>query len=240
MQQDFLKITLIVNFLIIAFFLFFNIHSTYAEMSSTNYSVPIDELGEAGGTSTSTNYKIEHNFGEVITGSMLSTNYKINSGYIQSDLPILIFTVSASSVNFGVLTTGAVSTDTINLTTSTNAVSGYSVKAYDNTSPGIANGMIDGVKKIADATTPGNFIANPSAGTEHYGLTVTGTHANAGYSGGTKINSLDNTTWVDLGSYSSFISDDILAVEYRASISDTTPATNNYEATTTYICTGNY
>lgn len=212
----------------------------HAAMNSDNYKVPIDVLGQTGGESSSANYKIQHNLGETITGSSSSVSYKLNSGYIQYDKPVLIFSISDSSVNFGTLSTSSVSTGNITLTISTSSLWGYSVRAYDDTSSGIANGLVDGTKKIADATTPNVYVSIPSAGTEHYGIVVTGTHAASGYAAGTKINSLDNTTWVDIGSSSDFISGDTLTVQYRASISNLSPAGANYQAVTTFICTGNF
>lgn len=212
----------------------------FAAMNSDNYNVPIDILGEAGGTSTSSNYKIQHNLGEVITGSMTSTSYKLNSGYIQSDKPVLIFSMSESSIDFGTLSSGSVSTGNTILTISTSSLWGYSVQAYDNTPAGIANGLVDGSKEIVDATTPNVYIALPSAGTEHYGIVVTGTHVASGYVTGTKINSLDNTTWGEIGSHNSFIADDTLTVQYRASITQLSPAGANFQAVTTFIVTGNF
>jgi len=92
-------------------------------MDSTNYSIPKDVTSQTGGSSASASYKILHNVGEQITGQISSTTYKIDQGFIHSDLDVLLFTISASAINFGVLTTSSVSTDSITLTTSTSAVS---------------------------------------------------------------------------------------------------------------------
>lgn len=228
---------------IFIFFVIFNlfilpIHSL--AMSSTNYQINIDEFNESGGSSSSTNYQIWSNLGEQVTGTTESANYKVHQGFITTETPILIFSISGNSISFGTLTSDSVKTGNITLTLSTNAASGYSVQAYDNTTAGIANGLISVTSELADATTPNSYINLPSAGTEHYGVTVTGTHATSGYSSGTKINSLDNTTWVDIGSYSGFISDDVLTVQYRASISGLSPASSNYQAISTFVATGNF
>ncbi len=222
----------------LAIILFTN-HIAYA-MSSTSNAINTDVLNEAGEYSESSNYKIWHNLGESSTGVSSSTNYKIYSGFMTPDSYILTFSITPSTLNFGSLSQSSVSTQSTIITVSTSSILGYSVKSYDDTQPGIAYGLVDGSNKISDATTPNVFINLPSAGTEHYGVTVTGAHADAGYTGGTKINSLDNATLTNIGSYNSFIANDALTVQYRASISSLSSAGNNYSAITTYICTINY
>lgn len=204
------------------------------------YKIPKDVLNEAGGASNSANYKILHNLGDFATGDSTSDTYKLSAGFLQPDKPVLLFSLSASTVNLGTLATGAVNTGNITLTTSTSTLYGYSIQAYDNTAIGAANGLLDGTKKIADATTPNVFIANPVAGTEHYGIIVTGTNADAGYAAGTKANSMDDATRADIASYTDFIASDSQTVTFRASISNTSPAGYSFGATATFICTANF
>lgn len=199
-----------------------------------------DVINSAGNTSSSTHYNLTDNFGESVTGPSSSASYKLNAGFIQADQSTLSFSVTPNSINLGVLSTGSISSGEAYLTTTTSYAGGYFVKAYDNTEPGIANGLIDGTNKIADATTPNNYIDNPSAGTEHYGVSITGTHAAAGYASGTKINSLDNTTWIDVSSYNGAISDDEQTATFKASIDNLTPPASHYSAITTFICTANF
>ena len=222
--------------------LFFSIVSTdnALAMDSDTYRVRPDVLNESGGYSSSDNYRVWHNLGESITGASQSESYRINSGFWQDETPYISFSISSSTLNFGTLSDAAVSTQNTALTVSTNAISGYAVQAYDNTPVGITYGMIDGAKKIADATTPNNYVDLPLAGTEHYGVKVTGTHASAGYATGTKINSLNDNSQTEIGSYGSFISGDSLQVQYRASIASLSPAAYNYQTITNFICTGNY
>lgn len=209
-------------------------------MNSSSYQVGSDVLNEAGGVSSSANYKIVSNLGESLIGSSSSSNYKINAGFLTDETPVLNFSVSASTINLGTLTSSFTNADSITLTISTNAIGGYSIQAYDNTSAGIAYGLVAGTNKVADATTPGTFINIPSAGTEHFGVVVTGNHAFSGYASGTKMNSLNSTSLSDIASYTSFISDDTLTVQYRASISSSTPASSSYQSVTSYIATGNF
>lgn len=227
--------------IIVILFIFVISNVCYAQMSSVNYKVPKDVLNQTGGTSQSDNYMILHSLGESSIGYMSSTNFQLDSGFIQSEEEgFLSFTISKNSISFGTFSTSTVSTDNLTLTTSTSSTRGYAIFAYDNTQAGIANGLIDGTKKIADATTPNIYIDLPSAGTEHYGVKVTGLNADAGYATGTKINSMDNTTWIDIASYNSFIEDDEQTVEFRVSISEITPAGSDYKATSTFVCVGKY
>lgn len=225
---------------IIVLFWVFSYSQVFAVMDSAHYSVPKDVLNEAGGVSSSTHYKIIHNLSETPTGVSSSTNYKVNAGFLTDETPILTFSISSNSVNLGTLRSDIVSAGNITLLLSTNAQSGYSIQAYDDTPAGISNGFVSGAAKVADATTPNNYIDLPSAGVEHYGIVVTGTHAAAGYLTGTKINSMDNSTWVDIGSYGGFIAEDGLTVQYRASVTAITPASLNYQTISTFIATGNF
>jgi hypothetical protein len=217
----------------------FNIGNVLA-MSAGSKAINSDILNESGGYSDSNAFRIWHNLGESSTGTSASSNYRIYSGFVTPDNYTLIFSVTPSSLDFGTLSQLSVATQSATVTTSTSSILGYSVKAYDNTPVGIEYGLIDGSKKIADATTPNVFIDLPNAGIEHYGITVTGTHADTDYASGTKINSLNDSTFTDIGSYSSFISSDILTIQYRASVSLLSASSQNYSATTTYICTTNY
>lgn len=216
------------------------LQSNVVAMDSDTYRIRPDVLDEAGGYSSSENYKIWHNLGESPTGPSESETYRINAGFWQDETPYLSFSISSPTLAFGHLSDSSVSTQNTTLSISTNAVLGYNVQAYDDTPTGIAYGMIDGTRKIADATTPNNYIDLPPAGVEHYGVKVTGTHSASGYADGTKINSLNSESQTQIGSYNSFISGDTLLVEYRASISNLSPASSNYQTITTFICTGNF
>lgn len=209
-------------------------------MDSETYRVKPDTLNSGGGYSSSETYRIWHNIGESPTGTSQSESYKISAGFYTPDDPTLLCSLSANTINFGLLRSDEVTTGQTVLTIATSAISGYTVSAYDDTEPGTANGMIDATRKIADATTPGTFIDLPLAGVEHYGHTVTGSRANPSYLGGTKMTSLDNTTSVEIASHNSSSVSDTVTVQYRTSISNTTPAAPAYRAITTFICTSNF
>jgi len=235
------KISLILIFLFCLTSTF--LPTTAQGMESETKRVAPDVLNEVGGYSDSENYRLYHNFGESVTGVGTSESYIVYEGFFSNETPVLLFTVTPSSLDLGVLSSSSVATQNATLTVSTNAVSGYTTQSYDNTAPGVANGLLsvsDPLRKIADATTPNTYIDNPAAGTEHYGITVIGTHAAAGFNGGAKMTSLDNTTWANLGSYSSFIANDSLTVQFRASINGFSPAAADYQTISTFICTANY
>jgi len=210
-------------------------------MESTNYRVSPDVIDEGGGIGSDGTYRIYNNIGEsAVTGDVSSINYRIWQGFLQPDMSTIYMTISNPTINFGKLRFDTVSTGSTVVTIGSNSNNGYSLRAYDNTSVGIANGLIEGANKIADATTPNTFINFPLAGTEHYGITVTGTHADSGYAAGTKINSLDDSTWINVGSYTHVTKNDSYTIEYRTSISEDTNISQNYQAITTYILTVNY
>lgn len=209
-------------------------------MESTNYKVEPDVLDQTGGYSTSDSYRIWHNLGETITGQQNSSSYRIHAGYFRPDVTGLEFTISKTNINLGTLTMNNVATDSIVITVTCNTNLGYSIKAYDDTPTGIAYGLISGSNYIVDATTPNNYINLPLAGVEHYGIKVTGTHAASGYAGGTKINSLNNSSQTEIGSYGNKVKNDTYTIEYRASISEDTPTDNNFSARTTFVFTANY
>jgi hypothetical protein len=209
-------------------------------MDSSTYRVNPDVLNESGGYSSSSSYRIWHNLGESPTGISESATYRIGAGFLQPDDQVLSMVISSNGLNFGVLSSSLVSAQSFTVTISTDYSNGYTLNAYDNTPSGIANGLVNGAKKIADATTPNNYINLPIAGVEHYGVVVTGTHAAAGYTSGTKINSLDDTTWIEIGSYNNYIDNDVYNVEFRAGISNTSPAGINYQTVTAFIVTANF
>jgi hypothetical protein len=209
-------------------------------MESSVYRVSPDVLNESGGYSSSSSYRIWHNLGESPTGTSESATYRIGAGFLQPDDQVLSMIISSNSLDFGVLSSSLVSTQSFTVTISTDYSNGYTLNAYDNTPSGITNGLINGAKKISDATTPNNYINLPIAGVEHYGIVVTGTHAATGYASGTKINSLDDSTWIDIGSYDNYANNDVYNVEFRASISDTSHASINYQAVTNFIVTANF
>jgi hypothetical protein len=236
MQSLHKKIIFFLIFLVLYYLQTVNIFA----MDSSSYQVESDVLNESGGYTASSNYRILGNLGESITGVSSSDNYKIYQGFLTTEVPILNFSISNNIINLGTLTSIDTKTATTTLTVSTNAISGYNVRAFDGTPAGITNGLMSGIKKIADATTPNVFIDLPSSGIEHFGIVATGNHASLGYASGTKINSLDNTTWADIASFTGFISEDVITVQYRASISDATPASGNFQSIATYIATGNF
>lgn len=211
-----------------------------AASSSTNYKIPLDILGESGGQSTSGTYKVFTNVGESVVGIGQSANYHVYEGFVQFEEPTIIFSISNSAVALSPspLTTGTVSTGNTVLTVSTN-IAGYTATASDNTSPGTGFGFAGSGGYIADVASPNSFVGLPYAGTEGFGIIATGTDADSGYAGGTQMTSMNNTTPARLGSHYGPITNSALTIQYRVTISNTSPA-GSYQNNITYSVTGTF
>lgn len=221
-------------------FLILGIYSPIFAMNDGTYQISPDVLNQTGDYTSGDGYRLWHNLGESVTGTATGSGYIIHEGFLQPDVQELSISFSASSIDFGTLSLLAANEQDINITIINSIAKGYALQAYDNTPAGIAYGLIDGTNTIADATTPGVYINLPGAGIEHYGITVIGTNADPGYSSGTKINSMDNISPINIGSYNGYTSGDIFNIKFIAGIADDTEPAQNYQALTTFILTANY
>src|SRR6266851_9340821 len=104
-------------------------------MNSTSYSVTESEVGGNGQfSSSSANYSINpttddggSSLGETAVGNSTSTNYQTNSGFDTTAQPGLMLNITTSSVDLGVLSTGAASTGTAHFNIRDYTSSGYNV-----------------------------------------------------------------------------------------------------------------
>lgn len=150
--------------------------------------------------------------------------------------PTLSFSIVGGPANFtGVLSSASpVSTNSVTLNTTTNAVSGYSLSIRDQ----------------GDGANPGlngpTLIASPAGQTDlasgtGYGVQVSGAATfSAPYAGttGNLIGGLQRS-FQPLASYNSPVSDQALSLNLKAKILGTTPA-GNYTDTITILVTGNF
>lgn len=152
--------------------------------------------------------------------------------------PYLSFTISASSTDFGTLDSGSVNTSSpnITLTTSTNAVDGYTITVQDEgdgSDPGLYS--TEAAKLIASAT------ATLVIGTEGYGIqgsSSTATIDSVYDKAGNEVGGLQRTPQrlaYNTGSASS----ETVTVTHKAAISAATEA-GPYKDTITYICTATF
>ncbi len=132
---------------------------TQAVMTSTNYYIYADTIDTGGVLSTSTSYTIQDTVGEAAGTAATSSTYIIHGGYQGAELGSLTMTLSASSVNLGTLTTGAVASGSSVVTISTDSNTGYTL------SVGSASGS--SLTGVSDGAV--------TAGVEEYGVAVAGT-----------------------------------------------------------------
>jgi hypothetical protein len=140
----------------------------------------------------------------------------------------LTFSLSATSVSLGTLSTGAVGTGTGNLTVATNAANGYGVNVSGST-------LTRGTDTIPFVTS-GTAVA---AGTAGYGLRVSSCAAGASCSSTQDIGSTLTAGVTDLISRTSTTTGDTSTIQYRASINSTSPA-GAYSSSISYVAVGKF
>jgi hypothetical protein len=190
---------------------------SWAEMSTSNFTITNDVIGSFGNSSSSANYELGDTGGEVGTGYGSATNYDLGAGFWQSDgfdQPFLTFTINNNSVDLGTLTSSATGSGTATFEVTTNAANGYVVEYFGTT---LANGgeTIDAMSSVATA----------SPGTEQFGFNLranTTPSGGADPSGGSGLVSSDYNT---VDSYK-FSSGDTIA--YCSTESDTTTFTMSF------------
>ncbi len=128
--------------------------------ASTNYKID-SELGVFGGEKNSTNYRLTDTGGGFAVGFSNSTNYLSCSGFqcTLSQVPTITVSLSATSINLGTLTTGAVNTDSHTVSVTTN-IGGYTTRVYSDGTLRRSGG--------ADIDAVGDGAV--SAGAEEYGI----------------------------------------------------------------------
>jgi hypothetical protein len=133
----------------------------FAQYCSTTYCTTETFFGTGGDNASSTNYQAKQTAGELGVGNTSSTNYQANAGFNTTNDPYLEFTVNASNIDFGVLST---STPAVGTAT-------FSVRNY------LSNGYA--VRTVSDPPTNGAYIlagmssaAASSPGTEQFGINL--------------------------------------------------------------------
>ncbi len=198
----------------------------FAAMSSTTYRIDADSLN-FGGTDTgaSTSYRVLDTAGEAGTGGLSSSSYQLGAGYrAMAAEPVFQFSLSANSIAFGVLSTGAVFTGSVTVTTTTNATNGYITTIVEDGNFRTSGGAV--MTDVADGTV--------TAGSEEYGIRTSGTDG--------QMNSSDTaitSTAQSIASYSTFGSNRAVVVTFKVAISNITEA-GNYQHLATLISTGTY
>lgn len=225
MKNFFIKI-IIITFVFISLVVIGRTPAGLAAMSSESYINWMDSLNFGGEeTSFSTNYKLQDTMGEVGTGRISSTNYTGLIGFRQAEAdPKMTFTISGNSIDFGTLTTSAVFSGSITITTTTNAVDGYVTTIYETEN--LKTGAGSDIDDVGDGTV--------TAGSEEYGVRTSGA---AG-----QMNAADTavtTSPQTVALYNSWINGSAVTITFKAAISSLTSA-GAYTHNVTLISTGRF
>lgn len=225
MKKFFIKI-IIITLVFISLAVFWKAPIGLALMNSESYINWMDSLNFGGEeTSTSTNYQFQDTLGEIGTGRISSTNYAGLIGFRQTESdPKMTFTISDTTVDFGTLSVSSVASDSVTITTTTNAVDGYVTTIYETEN--LKTGAGSDIDDVADGTV--------TAGSEEYGVRTSGA---AG-----QMNAADTaitTSPQTVALYNSWINGSAVTITFKAAISSTTAA-GAYAHDVTLISTGRF
>jgi len=156
-------------------------------MSSDNYQIDWPNLNMGAGLPDSNSYNLGVTTGQIAPGLYSSAGYKVRAGfqYIHSIIPFT-FKIDKISVDFGSLTVGVGSTDTIALEVNCGSAGGYSVTAQENNSltSTAASTILDTTCDPSDACTEvdaGTWTSNSTYG---FGFSMSGADVPNEFSGG--------------------------------------------------------
>jgi hypothetical protein len=146
-------------------------------MSSVNFGIGWDSVNSGGDdSSSSTNFALRDTLGEQATGYGSSTNYQVSAGYrvgdtspesLSFDIRDSADTSNTNSCALGTLSAGGVSTCSYRLRISTSATNGFMALIQADHDFGTGSATMTNIGQ------GGSFVA----GTEDYGLTLTGATA---------------------------------------------------------------
>jgi len=212
-------------------------------MNSSNYKIESDSLNVGGSNQTSTNYRMRDSIGDIASALMTTDNYKMSGGYqaMLGDLPVLIFSISDTTADLGLITISAAKTDSTGFTVATNADDGYAV-TFSGTTLTSNSSSAD----IDALTTP----TGSSPGDEQFGINLVantsplvGANPSEGSgqaaSGYNTTNQFKYVSGNTIASCSSFSSTTTFTISYLGNISTSTVA-GDYSTDLTLIVTGTF
>lgn len=195
-------------------------------MSSENFRVFSDVVSTGGVYSTSSNYRLHDVVGEQGTSPPTSTSalFAAHSGFLPQGAQILTLTVSATSIDLGRLSSGAVATAALTATISTNSVTGFSASIREDHDLQTSGGHT--LSDVGDGAV--------TAGSLEYGFRTQGTYGlfNASDTG---INAAGTTFAQSSGA----VSGAQTTITFRAAISGVTPG-GDYDHNVTVRASANF
>ncbi len=134
--------------------------------SSNNYSLQDTFFGSGSQINLcSTNYCASSAAtGSIGVGNPSGNSYQIHAGFVTTGAPYLVFVVTASSANLGVITSSSAATTTGSFSVGTYQAGNYVVQTE---SPSPSNGQGHNLNTATGACT-----ASPPAGTEFFGMNL--------------------------------------------------------------------
>lgn len=150
-------------------------NDSYAQMSGTQYKIPLDSINVGGADGSSTSYDLFDTVGEIATGDSNSSTYGLHAGFIGAQLTYLAIStgsdVTMSPAIAGV--SGGTGNGSTSWTVTTDNPAGYSLSIKASTSPALQSAG----GSFADYTTSGaapDFSWTVAAADSEYGFTPEG------------------------------------------------------------------
>ncbi|NOY15007.1 MAG: hypothetical protein GXP43_02210 [bacterium] len=102
-------------------------------LESASYKLQMGNFNTSAGQSQSTSFSLDQTTGQLSPGKYTGTNYIVKAGfqYIHSLIPFA-FSLSKTSIDFGVLSAATAKTDSLVLTISNSSAYGYQVLVKEN------------------------------------------------------------------------------------------------------------
>jgi hypothetical protein len=200
--------------------------AVWAESSSTTYIMWGHAFTGGGALGTSSSYIGYSTLGDLGGADSSSANYNMDAGFQQLvETPVIIFSFSSNTAALtpDPLTTGSVSSASVTLTVGTNADFGYTLTATETSA--FQNQSASALADVTDGSV--------TAGTEEFGIAVSGTDASFGDDEALTASPLAIATNTIYGNNRDTV------VTFKAAI-DSGSAAGAYTGTVTFIATGNY
>ncbi len=217
-----------------------------ADMQSANYVIWADAFDSGGSEDdTSANFRLSDSIGEglILSATSTSANFGIKAGFREMyPTDYLTFTVSTGAINFGTLSSSAVTSASHTMNIDTNAANGFTIKVSGTTLTSGAN-TITAIGGAAAASAPGteqfgiNLVANtaPAVGANPAGTAPLGSPA-ANYNTANNFAFQSNDT---IASAVAAFNATVFTVSYIANIAAGTE-NGTYTTNLTYAATANF
>jgi len=221
MYTKIMKRLLLTTLLILVLSLFGSWSVQALTLESASYKIQMGNFNTSAGQAQSTNYTLGQTTGQIAPGKYTGTNYIVKAGfqYIHSIIPFS-FSLSKTSIDFGILTAGSPATDSLVLTISNNSAYGYQVLVKEDKPLTSTQG-----DTIPDTTCDSGSTCS------EYDANVWSQNTSYGFGYNMSGDDVDTTDFVDSTYYRPFPS--LADNEAGAVVMSSTAAARNRQATMT-------